>query len=283
MSSIGKIFVVLNLVLSVLVVGAAGALLHETSQTKVDVDAKTKEVVAAKAELETANAGFAARERELTESKQRVEEEKNDLDVAKQNLDRQNQKLEADNQQLRDAVTKIDGRLGALESSYTTTLQRSQELADKNMELHTESLNAKEAQRQAELAKRELMDQIAAAKAETSKVSEALASEHTAGKEAKAIADVARSQGVNLEGVVAMPRIEATVAEVDQQYGFVILDKGKQQDVQRGFTFEVYRGGTYLGRVKVDETFDNYSTARIEMKAPDVVMQRFDKASTYLN
>jgi len=284
MSSIGKIFVVLNLVLSLLVVGAAGSLLRQTDVTKADVEAKAKEIVAVKAQLEEANTGFAARERELAESKQRLQEEKDDLDVAKQNLERENQKLDLNNQQLRDDVTKINGRIEALESSYTTTLQRSQELADANDALRTEAFNAKDAQRQAELAKRELMDQIAAAKAEAASATEQLATVSATNKTNEALLEVAKSIGdFDPTAVLAMPRIEAIVAEVDPTYGFVILDKGKLEDVQRGFTFEVYRGGTYLGRVKVDETFDHYSTARIELKAPDASMQRFDKASTYLN
>jgi hypothetical protein len=283
MSSIGKIFVVLNLVLSLLVVGAAGALLRQTDLTRADVETKQKEIVAVKAQLDEANAGFSARERELTESKQRLQEEKDDIDVAKQNLERANQKLDLDNQQLRDDVTKINGRLEALESSYTTTLQRSQELADKNEELRTEAMNAKEAQRQTELEKRELTDQIAKTKAEADQAREQLAAAEESGKSQTALLDVAMASGFDPTAVMAMPRIEATVAEVDPNYGFVILDKGSRDDVKRGFTFEVYRGGTYLGRVKVDETFDNYSTARIELKAPDASMQRFDKASTYLN
>jgi hypothetical protein len=283
MSSIGKIFVVLNLVLSLFVVGAAGALLRKTDATRTDIERANQATVAVQAQLDEANAAFSARERELTESKQRLQEEKDDLDVARQNLERANQKLDLDNQQLRDDVTKINGRLEALESSYTTTLQRSQELADKNDELRTEAFNAKEAQRQAELAKRDLTDQIAAAKAEASGALEQLASAQESNKTNEALLDVAVSSGFEPTTVMAMPRIEAMVAEVDPDYGFVILDKGKRDDVKRGFTFEVYRGGTYLGRVKVDETFDNYSTASIQLKAPDASMQRFDKASTYLN
>lgn len=283
MSSIGKIFVVLNLVLSVLVVGAAGALLHQTDATKENVAKAQKEVADTKAAMEVAATGFTARERELTDSKQRLQEEKDDLDVAKQNLEHANAKLDQDNQQLRGDVSAINTRLAALESSYTTTLQRSDELAGKNAELRTEALNAKDAQRQAELAKRDLTEEVAKAQAEATRLTEELASAQGEAKSSKALVEVAKSQGVNLEGVLAMPRIEATVAEVDPQYGFVILDKGKHDDVQRGFTFEVYRGGTYLGRVKVDEVFDNYATARIEIKAPDASMQRFDKASTYLN
>jgi len=283
MSSIGKIFVVLNLVLSLLVVGAAGSLLRQTEVTKADIAAKDKELAAANTALEDANSGFSVRERELTESKQRLQEEKDDLDVARLNLENTNKRIEADNQQLRDDVTKITASIEALQTSYTSTLQRSQELSDKNEELRNESIAAKEAERQAELAKRDLTDQITAANTKATDLEGQFTTAQDEIKGLQAQLAVAAASGFDSAAIMAMPQIDATVAEVDPTYGFVILDKGSRDDVKKGFTFEVYRGGTYLGRVKVDEVYNDYSTARIEIKAPDVAMQRFDKASTHLN
>ena len=100
---------------------------------------------------------------------------------------------------------------------------------------------------------------------------------------AKKLVEVAKAAGFDSTTLIAMPRIEANVAEVDEQYGFVVLDKGANDAVERGFTFDVHRDGQYLGRVKVDEIYANYATARIEIRAPGARMQRMDKASTHLN
>jgi hypothetical protein len=282
MSSSGKIFVVGNLVLSLLVLGAAGALLKQTEVTKEQVTELQAEVAAAETALEEANSAFTERERVLNLDKQRLQEDKDDLDVARQNADRQVASLSADNQQLRDDVTKINSKLDSLESSYSSTLQRNQDLTDLNATLRTESMDAKEAQRQAELAQRGMTDQIAAAARQATELGDQLAVAMAESNEAAKLLEVAIASGFDPTSVIAMPRIEANVADVDEQYGFVVLDKGANDQVEKGFTFDVHRGGTYLGRVRVDMVYANYATATIQFLGENVKMQRFDKASTYL-
>jgi len=60
----------------------------------------------------------------------------------------------------------------------------------------------------------------------------------------------------------------------------VVLDKGRNQSVERGYTFNVSRDGTYLGRVKVDQLYANYATALIEEQVPNARFQTGDVAST---
>jgi len=282
MSSIGKIFVILNLVLAVLVLGAAGALLKQRDIAKTDNDRLTAEVSAQKASLEKANADFAMRESTLTKERQALEEEKNDIEVARSTLERKNASLEQDNQQLRDGVTKITAKLDSLESQFSTAAQQGKELQDKNDALRTEAMEAKTAASKAEDSMREAQTKLADAERETSSLREQLASAQTDLQKANNLVEVAKSSGFDATSVVAMPRIEAMVSEVDDKYGFVILDKGKKDSVQRGFTFDIHRDGTYLGRVKVDDLYDQYATARIEVAAPGTRMQRGDAASTYL-
>jgi hypothetical protein len=282
MSSIGKIFVVGNLVLSLLVLGAAGALLKQTEVTKEQVTELQAEVAAAETALEEANSAFTERERVINLDKQRLQEDKDDLDVARQNADRQVASLQADNQQLRDDVSKINSKLDSLESSYSTTLQRNQELTDLNATLRTEAMDAKNAQRQAELDQRGMTDQVAAAAREAAELGDQLAAATADAREAAKLLEVAIAAGFDPTTVVAMPRIEANVADVDDQYGFVVLDKGANDQVEKGFTFEVHRGGNYLGKVRVDQVYANYATATIEILADNARMQRFDRASTYL-
>jgi hypothetical protein len=282
MSSIGKIFVVVNLVLSLLVLGAAGALLKQTEVTKAQVTELQGKLSGAEQALAEANSAFTERERVLNLEKQRLQEDKDDLEVARQNADRNVARLEADNQQLRDDVTKINSKLDALESSYSTTLQRSQELTDLNATLRTESMDAKEAQRQAEMEQRNMTDLLAAAERRAIELDDRLAAATAEASDAAKLLEVAVASGFDPTTVVAMPRIEANIADVDEQYGFVVLDKGSNDQVQKGFTFEVHRGGDYLGRVRVDQVYANYATATIQILADDARMQRFDRASTYL-
>ena len=103
-------------------------------------------------------------------------------------------------------------------------------------------------------------------------------------RQAERLVEVAKASGFDSTSIMAPPAIDALVAQVDQDYGFVILDKGSRDQVQRGFTFEIHRAGDgYLGRVKVDEVYNDYATATIDIKVPGKSMARFDRASTYLN
>ena len=283
MSSIGKIFVIINLVLSVLVLGAAGALLKKTEATKSQVQTAQSERDTAKADLDKARSEFAEREKALNADKQQLTEAKNDLDVARQGLQNNVARLEADNQGLRNDVTKINTSLAAIESSFSTTQQRVVELTDQNTQLNQQMIEAKAKANDAATAQGTAEADLSKANDEIAQLKEDLGKSQEEASTANKLVEVAKAAGFDASLIMAMPHIEANVAEVDEQYGFVVLDKGKKDSVERGFTFEIHRDGNYLGRVKVDEIYDDYATARIEIKAPGAKMQRFDHASTYLN
>jgi hypothetical protein len=283
MSSIGKIFVIVNLVLAAAVLGAAGALLKRTDVTNTQHKEAQASLAAAKAELETARGEFAERERALTADKAKLASDLESADVARQTAENKSVKLEADNQQLRDDVSKINNTLSSFQSTFSTTEQRVQELTEQNGTLREEMMNAKEAANNAETAKGEAEANVAAAELKLSELQAELDKTKGDLSTANKLVEVAKASGVDVKNVMAMPRIDATVAEVDETYGFVVLDKGKKDNVEKGFTFDIHRNGEYLGRVKVDQIYDNYATARIELKAPNAKMARFDKASTYLD
>jgi len=283
MSSIGKIFVIINLVLSVLVLGAAGALLKKTEATKSQVQTAQSERDTAKADLDKARSEFAEREKALNADKQQLTEAKNDLDVARQGLQNNVARLEADNQGLRNDVSKINASLAAIQSSFSTTQQRVVELTDQNTQLNQQMIDAKAKANDAATAQGKAESELQTAQAQIDELQGKLSASEEEGSTAKKLVEVAKAAGFDATTIMAMPHIEANLAEVDEQYGFVVLDKGKKDSVERGFTFEIHRDGNYLGRVKVDEIYDDYATARIEIKAPGAKMQRFDHASTYLN
>src|SRR5689334_22617811 len=107
MSSIGKVFVLVNLVLAVFVLGAAGALLKRTDVTSQQYKDAQASLATAKTELETARSDFAEHERALTADKAKLTQDLGDADVARQTAENKAAKLEADNQQLRDDVSGI--------------------------------------------------------------------------------------------------------------------------------------------------------------------------------
>lgn len=284
MSSIGRIFVVVNLVLALLVLGAAGALLKRTEVTKDDYNQKVVQLADKQQELDDATSQFAALERQLSDDKRLIKQERDDKEVQRLTLDRSVDKLTADNQQLRDDVTQINSTINTLQGSFGSMQQQNENLIATNSQLRQDAQDANEAARVAEIGRREMADQLAQVQRDAVDLNTQLMAKTDEARQNDALLEVAIASGFDATSVVAMPRIEANVAEVNTEYGFVILDKGSRDQVQRGFTFEIHRAGDgYLGRVRVDKVYNDYATASIDIKVPGKSMARFDRASTYLN
>ena len=280
MSTIGKILVVVNLALALLVLGAAGALLQRTEVTSKQLTDAQSARDDLQQQLDEERSDWQAKERQLGAEKRRLQDENDDLSVAKENAERSKSKEELDNQQLRDDLTKITAKLDNLEASFQATERRNSELNDLNGELRDQAASAKEAQRDAELARRDMEDELASLRRERVDLDEQITALMEDVRGLEALKETAVAAGFNPTSVMAAPQIEATLAEVDSQYGFVILDAGGRDQVARGFTFDVYRGGQWLGQVRVDQVYDDYSTARIVQQNGE--MRRFDRATTHL-
>jgi len=280
MSSIGKIFVVVNLVLSLLLLGSMGALLNASKSTKDDVDRLTNERSALQAELDQARSEFDAQRRNLETDKRTLEDARNDAEVAKDNAERNEAKLENDNQQLRADLSKLTASFELLQGNMDAKDQRNRELQDIADQARQEAIDATEARRQAEVARRSLEDRIAGFERQISDLQGQLADARADAHKSQMLVEVAQAAGFDVTSVMAMPAIDAVVAEVDNDYNFVILDKGKNHDVQKGFVFDVYRGDQFMGQVRVDEVHDDYATASITL--PNGEIRRFDRATTRL-
>jgi len=280
MSSIGKIFVIVNLVLSLLVVGSMGALLNASRSTREDVVRLETALSDNEKALAQAESDFATRKRQVDAEKQALEGEVQDLKVAKDNADRSAARQATDNQQLRDDLDKLTASLGLLQQDLSSKEQRNGELQATADELRTQALDAQEQSRQAELARRDLADQIAGFEQRIAQLDSDLTASMDHGRQLERMLEVAQGAGFNPQSIMATPAIDALVAQVDTDYDFVILDKGKVDNVEKGFVFDVYRGGDYLGQVRVDQVHENHSTARIVLeRAP---MRAHDRATTRL-
>lgn len=64
----------------------------------------------------------------------------------------------------------------------------------------------------------------------------------------------------------SQPKIEGTVVRFDRDTDLIELNIGKNQGVQRGFTFDITRGSNYVCTVRVDRVGDNTSVASIEIQ-----------------
>jgi len=100
----------------------------------------------------------------------------------------------------------------------------------------------------------------------------------------------AQIAALNLQGVPVaqlignnVPPIEGKVSEVAADGSFVVLSVGENEGVKIGFTFDVYRGSDYIGRVVVNNVLPDSSTARVQMRnRGGLKFQSMDTATTRL-
>ena len=283
MSSIGKIFVVVNLVLSLVVVGSMGALLQASKATKTELDAVQAAAVQAQADFDQQLSDKVADLRAVAREKQRLEEDNQDLTVRAENAERSAKRQEQDNTQLRDDLNKLTASFGVVQGDITAKEQRNGELSNELDDLRRQANDALESQRRAELARRDAEDRILGLERQLGQKEDQLVEAQSRAHEAEMLVEVARSAGFNPASLMAMPLIDALVLEVDDEYNFVILDKGADDSVEKGYTFEVFRAGDgYLGRVMVDQVHPGHSTARILPGTTRGSIRRSDNATTRL-
>lgn len=280
MSSIGKIFVVVNLVLALLLLGSLGALLNSARSTKDDVTELEQQMAAKVTEYEQASSEFTSQKRALDGEKRSLESAKQDLEVERDNAKRSADKESLDNQQLRDDLSKLAVNYELLQGDLSASQQRNIALQDSNDDLRGQAQTAQNDAREAELARRDLEDQIATYEDSIEGLNGELTVAMDRARQAERLVDFAKTAGFDPSTLIATPAIDALVAQVDTEYGFVILDKGAADSVEKGFTFDIYRGPDYLGQVRVDTVNDNYSTARIMLS--NGTMRAHDRATTRL-
>lgn len=78
------------------------------------------------------------------------------------------------------------------------------------------------------------------------------------------------------------PPIDGLVNAVDAGEKLVVLSVGRDDKVEAGYTFTVYRGDEYVGKVQVIKVYPNLAGARIIAMKDGLEIQRGDKASTRL-
>lgn len=285
MSSVGKILVVVNLVLSLLVLGSLGALLQASKATADDNAALQQQLDQAQSDFESQLSEKDAEIRALNGDKTQLENDKTDLEVRAEKAEQDLNSARSDFQDLNTSLTKLSASFDQQAEALTAKDQRIADLQDSNDDLRRQTGDAQDGERAAVSARRDAEDRVAALERQIAQKDDELADAMARAHEAELLVDLAKEAGFNPASMLGMPSIEGMVAQVDNDYGFVIIDKGSNDNVEMGFTFDIYRPGAnggYLGQVKVDDVHADYCTATIVTLAPDRAIQRSDLATTRL-
>jgi hypothetical protein len=97
--------------------------------------------------------------------------------------------------------------------------------------------------------------------------------------------DTVLATGGGAGGVGTSPArpIDAMINAVDNDEKLVVISAGKEQKVEAGYEFTVYRGDQFIGKVKVIKVYPELAGARILWTREGREIQRGDKASTFIS
>lgn len=285
MSSIAKIFIVVNLLLSALTLGWASTHLGVAENYKNQL-ATAETAAAAVVESKDAEiAGLRGDVGDLEASRDSVRSEK---DQAVAMRDRNGSDLEqsrAEANTLRARLDSIDSTLG----DYQTT---NENLQGRWEQSQGDLATAVEARREAESGQEDALAaetvaqtgldsanrSIAGLRTEVTSLGKQLANSQTE------VALLAEATGTDPASLISQPQIDGVLLQVDLSItpALVAINKGSADNVKRGYTFDVFSQGVYKGRVRVENVQDNMCTASILSTYNGAQMAQGDNASTKL-
>ncbi|MAE45595.1 MAG: hypothetical protein CMJ86_01770 [Planctomycetes bacterium] len=283
MSSIGKIFIVVNLALAALALGWATNHLETANNYK-------QEKADLQVEMDTA---IKTKDGEIEDLRNNLNTEKTARSSAKSELAAANadrDRLQAELTREQDRGNQMSAELATMTASLQSyaesndNLQGRWEQSEANLRNEMNSRRdaeqaqgtAEQAQRDAESALSEAQDQITGFERHVTSLTKANSQleidlqalvEHT---------------GVSVVEIANMPLIDGAVLGVNAGVapGLVSINKGSADGVKRGFTFEVYAGAQYKGRVRVVEVQGNMCVAEIVKTVGGRTISQGDAAST---
>jgi len=264
MSTIGRVFIVLNLVLSAAFLGWAANALSTTENLAGELAKEKKahtDAVAAKdaelATLNTAKDGAIEQQRQMRESRDSIQAEAERLKTQIDELKRTGDKMQGE-------LTKIASTL----SDYNNTIKQLDEQKTAALEKRAEAERARDAalseKQAAELAKSEADEatknanlKIGDLEKDKLALNEDLSTAETRWQMLLAKTNMSASE------IVVQKPIDALVLSVDKGLKLVVLNKGKSDEVKEGYVFDIYRGSQYKGQVRIQDVQDKMSSGLI--------------------
>ncbi len=282
MSLFAKIMVVVNFLLAVAFLAAAGTLLgaaedwkkkyEETDQhAKTEIANKTAQIENDKTTIQQKDAKAADLQQKLSAS-----------DAQLKQLDDSNKAVEAANADLRAALSKLSDAQKDLQSqnaekdkAITTTRNdlATSEAARKDAEAKLKATQDALAQEQQnrETAEKGLKE------AETAQT--ALAAKND---ELATTVERYRQEKGPLTGAIAMEPVHGVVQAVSNKDDIYVISVGSKDKVKVGYEFTVYRDSEYVSTIVIDKVFPNYASGRTKPGTKRRDVQAGDECTTQL-
>jgi len=284
MSTIGKFFVVLNLALSALFVGAAASLIGHSDSYRTQLEAAETAASEKQAELSGQVSDLTSQLQASQGETSRLRNDNSTLTADKTAL---TENLESERQQNSDLTASLQGVEGKLGDLEGTTSQQSNQL-----EALRNQYEAVRQERDDALDARDAANAAMAAAEDSANMANGAATdlalkleretERASAAEAK-LATVVSLYKVDLNSIGAQPQMDGSVLSVDvvDNTTYVVINLGKKDSVQPGFTYDVYNGATYKGQIFVHSVNETKSAATVKL-AGNAQVTAGDRVTTRL-
>jgi predicted nucleic acid-binding Zn-ribbon protein len=280
MSSIGKIFAIINLALAAAFLGWAANLHMEGKKLAAELSdekaARASEKAALDQEIDGLKVQLDQVNNDLTSAgaaRDALKGEKADLETKYGETQNNLRNLQGTYTQLKESVASLASQLENIEKSKDRAVQEMHAAEKARDEALSDKQKADLARRDAEQAKTRAEDRVADLEVALND------SKKQNGKLSTDIAALVDATGVSLNEISAVPQIEAMVLQAGS--GIVTLNVGSAQKVLRGMTFHVYRGSEYLGQVRVEDVQDKVCAA-VPAASASTSIRQGDRATTRL-
>lgn len=286
MSPIGRIFIVLNLVLSAVFLGFASNNLAASQDYKKQLEDKTAELDQYKETKEAEVGDLNAKIASLETSGDTLRQQRDDYEAEKNRLQKDFEQQQAKNIALDADITAIKETLANYDETNRQNVQRLEQA-------NAAVLDATNAKRDAEQARQAALDAQRAAEEKATAADKAIADlemEREALRKANVNLDaqlqtLADVTGTSIDEIMAMPLIDGAVLQVvslGDDMSLIAINKGEEHGVKRGFTFEIHSGSQYKGQARVEHVEPGMCSAIVVRTVDGQTIGQGDRASTRL-
>ncbi len=285
MSPIGRIFLVLNLVLAAAFLGWASNSLATSQEWKTKYEEAAAAHETALGDKDGEISALQVETNQLNDQSRRFREERDQLDSEAERLKTQMQEEARRNESILADLAKIQSTLGDYNDTISQLEQAKDRAVEQSRELENERDDAVSSSEDAEQARRDAEEAAQTAQAQIADLERELTSMRNQVSQLETRLQVlVNVTGVSYEDIQAQPQIDAAVLDVrlDLSPGLVMLNVGSNQDVKRGYTFEIYKGSRYKGQVRVENVQGDVSSALITRTVDGVQISQGDRAATHL-
>lgn len=283
MNTVAKVFVVLNLVFSLIYVGVAATLLgkQENWKEKFLIEERDHKETKRKAEEDTKN--FSS---QITA----LQGERDTLRSSMDNISTQLTSAQTENKNLEKKWSELFGEVQLLKANNDKLTNNLSEMSKQKDDL-SKALEVKTAEAGDAL---KLRDQAVddrtriAEQFKDLKVSlDDLKQRHVDLAKKKAdlewlLARIQEKIGAIPDEITAMPKIDGRVVGVSSKMNLVVISVGEEDGVRIGFEFTVFRGSSYVGKLVVEKLYPRQAACRIVLEKTKDQVQPGDSVTTHV-